>query len=274
VPAEAQAVYARFGDIELLGYETPMQRYGPGDSVPVTFYWRPVAQSAQDLSVHIDLLTPQDEPVAKLPSFPGSGSLRTTSWTPGQIYPDSYVIPLPQDLSGHWAIRFLVGWWHYPDGLDLEPQDETGRTLSAVTLAAGAFASGDDSADTLATPVEPLDFGGQIRLLGYTLDGTSLRVQWEALADMDQDYTVLVHVLDAPDGSIIGQGDAPPDFPTGYWHAGERFITQHQIYFEDAQGPGGYPLLLGWYNPVDFARLSADCPDNACPVADVVIPEG
>ncbi|HLV35517.1 MAG TPA: glycosyltransferase family 39 protein, partial [Spirillospora sp.] len=56
LPASATPIYARFGDVELVGYETPLQRYAPGDIVPVTLYWQPTQRSDLDYSLFIRLL--------------------------------------------------------------------------------------------------------------------------------------------------------------------------------------------------------------------------
>ena len=35
---------------------------------------------------------------------------------------------------------------------------------------------------------------------------------------------------------------------------------------------GEYRLLIGWYNPADFARLSTDSPDNAYLLTNITLP--
>jgi 4-amino-4-deoxy-L-arabinose transferase-like glycosyltransferase len=270
LPPSATPVYTRFGDVELLGYETPLERYGPGDLVPVTLYWKPLRQSDLDYSMFIRLLNPADEIVAQVPSYPGYGSLRTTRWQPGVIYPDHYRVRLSQRLEGQYGLRLYTGWWKFPEGFSVDPTDREGQPTSPAIFPAGAFASGDDRAITVTKMVDPVDFGGVIRLVGYTLEDNWLRLLWEATGSMAEDYTVLVQALSAPyqvagQNVIVAQGDAPPRLPTRYWRLGERFVTEHIISPKEGAEAGQYPLYVGWYSTLHPARLSAaDCPENAC----------
>ena len=266
LPASATPIYARFGDVELLGYEAPLRRYGPDELVPVTLYWKPVQQSDQDYSMFIRLLDPADEIIASVPSFPGSGSLRTSTWQPGLIYADRYQVRLPDNAVGHWPLRIHIGWWKFPEGFSVDPADADGNPLGNVIVPGGAFASGDDSSLTVEQEISPIDFGGDIRLLGYTLEDDTLRLLWEANNPMSEDFTILVVALAddyqvGGENTIIAQGDAQPPLPTRYWRVGERFISEHIL--SGAQ-PGEYPVYIGWYSTLYPARLQADCPDNAC----------
>ncbi len=272
LPASATPIYARFGDVELLGYEAPLQRYGPDELVPVTLYWKPVQQSDQDYSMFIRLLDPADEIIASVPSYPGYGSLRTSTWQPGVIYPDHYLVRLPDDVAGHWPMRIHVGWWKFPEGFSVDPVNADGQSLGNMIFPGGAFASADDSALTVETQIEPVDFGGSVRLLGYTLDGDVLRILWEATGEMSEDFTVLVVALTdnyqvGGDNTIVAQGDSQPPLPTRYWRVGERFVSEHHLSAAQPLEPGAYPIYVGWYSTLYPARLEAACPDNACLLA-------
>ena len=76
-----------------------------------------------------------------------------------------------------------------------------------------------------------VEYGAQMRLLGYEVKGDSVRpgetVQlvlcWQAVTAMDRDYSVSLILL-TPDGELIGQWDSYPglgNFPTSAWRAGE-----------------------------------------------------
>lgn len=269
LPESATPIYARFGDVELLGYETPLRRYAPDELVPVTLYWRPVQQSDMDYSMFIRLLDPADEIVARVPSYPGYGSLRTSAWQPGVIYPDRYQVRLPDDATGHWPLRIHVGWWKFPDGFSVDPVDADGQPVGSVIFEGGAFASGDDAAAAVLEQVEPVNFDDSIRLLGYTLEGRSLTLLWEAVGPMNEDFTILVIALAdeyqvGGENVIVAQGDAQPPLPTRYWQPGERFISHHHL---GSPPPGDYPVYVGWYSTLYPARLQANCPDNACHLA-------
>jgi len=87
--------------------------------------------------------------------------------------------------------------------------------------------------DDVRDLTERLDvvYGEKVRLLGYRLqqeeaapgDDVILTLYWEALAAMDEDYSVFVHLLDEEE-FIIGQRDVYPGqgtYPTSYWQPGE-----------------------------------------------------
>jgi hypothetical protein len=271
LPDSAKGVYARFGDVALVGYETPDRRYAPDEQVPITLYWQVNARSTTDLSLYLHAVLEDASTIGRVDSYPGAGRLRTTTWQPGAIYADSYAVPLDPSASGVSRLRVQVGWWDYPSGKLVQPVDSDGKPLDSVMLDAGAFAAGKvvQSADDLTAA--SARFGGEIALTGYSLNDNQLTLAWDAMGTLPDDYTVFVQVLDT-ENRIVGQGDAPPPLPTRYWQPGEHFVTTHTINYPQALQAGTYRLVIGWYRPGDFARLSVDAPDNAFPLTSITIP--
>jgi hypothetical protein len=118
------------------------------------------------------------------------------------------------------------------------------------------------SADDVPLPLV-VSLGGQIELIGYEVpalpsSGETLEITlyWRALADVEEDYTVFVHLL-GEDGTLYGQGDGPPlnnDYPTSHWSPGEVLADARTIALHDGWPAGGY-LLVGLYRLADGARL-------------------
>lgn len=254
LPASAQPVYARYGDIEFIGYETPTRRYQPGESIPVTLYWRVTRPSEQDMSLWLHAYV--DEVVGKVDSYPGGGALRTTTW-PAGIYADHYAIMTEKGSRAHGEFKIQVGWWHYPTGTLIQPVDEAENTLDSVMLEAGTFGT-PDANRTLENlnPVSDATFAENVTLLGYRLEAGQITLLWQAISPLPQDYTIFIQVLDS-NGTIVSQGDGPPDMPAPDWMAGERFTSTHQIDYTEGQH-----IALGWYS-ADGARLPINAPDNA-----------
>ena len=272
VPDSARQVYARFGDVALVAYETPDARYAPGGTLPITVYWQVFKASDRDLSLYLHALTGDGQEVGKVDSYPGAGRLRTTTWMPGAIYADSYAIFLSDQPIDSSRLRVQVGWWDYPDGALIEATDPTGQVLNSVMLDAGAFAAPQitqSGADLTAVP--DVNFGGLVLLTGYHLQDNQLTLAWKVLNPTPADYTVFVQVLDDAN-TVIGQGDAPPEMPTHYWHTGEQFLTQHTIAYPQAPPGGNYRLVVGWYKPDDFSRLHTDSPDDAYVLTTLAVP--
>lgn len=272
VPSDIRPVYARFEDVALVGYQAQDQRYEPGDGVPVTLYWQVLEPSDQDYSLFLTLLAGSDQPIGKVDSYPGGGLLQTSGWQSGTIYADHYVIPIAADATGQGFLRMQVGWWDYPSETYIQPTGENGGPLEAVLLDIGGFIDpgavphleGMTSADTV-------DFGGALRLLAYRADAQEVVLAWQALGILDADYTVFVQVLDEAK-AIIGQGDAPPQLPTRYLRSGDQFLTRHPLHYPQPPEPGTYQIVIGWYKPDDFARLSTANPDNAYLLTTLTIP--
>jgi hypothetical protein len=112
--------------------------------------------------------------------------------------------------------------------------------------------------------------GDRITLLGYRLEpGTeepvgpgqeaTLTLYWQALAPIDGNYTVFVHVAD-PDEQIRGQHDSQPvggTYPTGEWQPGEIVVDRHPIQISPAAPPGLYRVFVGMYDGSTGQRLVA-----------------
>jgi hypothetical protein len=265
LPGSATPIYARYGDVELVGYDAIDQRYLPGDSVPVTLYWRVIAPSVQNNSLYLTFVDLDGTGIGKVDSYPGGGRLLTSRWEVGTLYSDTYEIVIDAEASGRYPLRLQVGWWHYPTETVIIPLDNNDVPLDSVMLNAGAFVSVDTLPDVRDfTSIEAVQFSNVIRLSGYNYipEFNELLLHWESTGNLGEDYTVFAQVLDA-ENNVIGQGDAPPTLPTHYWQPGEQFVTRHLIYYPETPPAGEYRLIVGWYRPSDFARLDTDTPDNA-----------
>ncbi len=120
--------------------------------------------------------------------------------------------------------------------------------ISGIPLPAGAINFADlialrqlQLSETTLTP------GGQL----------ALDIEWQALAPINQNYTVFVQVLDAQD-RIVGQVDAWPrqgTFPTSQWTPGEIVHDPYLITLSPDLPPGSYRLQVGWYLLATLERL-------------------
>lgn len=259
LPDDARPVYARFGDVELVGYMAADRRYGPGEAIPITVYWRVLRPAAEDYSLWLHAVSPAGTVIGKVDSYPAGGRWRTSTWSPG-LYADYYTIPIGMGAVGRFRLRVQAGWWSYPTNTLIIPQDANGGPLQSVMLDSGAFGGPEllPAPQTAATA----DFGGLIQLQGYTLQNDELRLFWGCSAPPPADLTVFVQVLDGAN-QVVGQGDSPPELPTRYWQAGESFMTVHQLYYPATLAAGEYRIVIGWYDALSGGRLATAAPDNA-----------
>jgi hypothetical protein len=135
-----------------------------------------------------------------------------------------------------------------------------------------------------ADPDVPLDarFGDMIALKGYSLarkgdysqeqvgpceagrmlclePGSSLQVTlfWQALAPVDADYTIFVHVRNEQ-GMTVAQKDSQPFdglYPTSQWQVGETVAQPLEIDLPLDLAAGPYSVYVGLYRLDTMARL-------------------
>jgi hypothetical protein len=96
------------------------------------------------------------------------------------------------------------------------------------------------SLDGIVVPNRETWSGGNLKLL----------LEWRALANPANDFTVFVHLLDE-DGALVAQHDAMPVHnlhPTSTWQIGERVVDEHEIILPSDLPAGQYTLRVGWYD--------------------------
>jgi 4-amino-4-deoxy-L-arabinose transferase-like glycosyltransferase len=133
------------------------------------------------------------------------------------------------------------------------------------------------------TPDHPADalWGDAIQLVGYSVDtrevtaGETLNVTlyWRALAPLDDDYTVFVHLLGehnpATNGPLWAGHDGQPDgghYPTSRWQPGQVLLDLHPLAVPLDTPVGEYQIEVGLYLLATMARLPAsDTVENPLP---------
>lgn len=257
LPADAIPVGVQFDGITLLGYRIEPDPVMPGGEVPITLYYRG-DPDPRDLSLYLTLLDGDDRSIGGLDTYPGGGNLPTSQLAPDAIYADTYRIPVHPDARGPLQVRIACGWWDYATGERLHPRDASDAPLESLILHGGALI------DPSPPPVPEMPvgaiFSGALRLNGYTLhqsaDRLEVRLIWEALARVYEDFNVMLH-LTAEDGTIVAQGDGPPlagSYPTSVWAPYHPFADGHIVDMYEVP-PGTYRLLVGLYRLTDQSRL-------------------
>jgi hypothetical protein len=186
--------------------------------------------------------------------------------------PDRHRLALPPDLPpGRYRLDLGL---YYPGQSDQPLPVEGGDRLALASLTVGEISAPPQPAERA-----DIDFGDQIRLLGYDLrrdsgdaeDAIHVTLYWQGLEPVDRDYTVFVHLV-GPDGTIVAQDDGPPGdpfFPTSTWFPGEFVSDSHQLALPAPTPPGDYTLLVGLYHLPTAERLQAVDSDGL-PLGDAV----
>jgi 4-amino-4-deoxy-L-arabinose transferase-like glycosyltransferase len=145
-----------------------------------------------------------------------------------------------------------------------------------------ACALGQVEISGVSLPEGAINFEDKIALLAVDLTETSfapggrlaVNLTWQALAPIDDNYTVFVQVVDAGD-RIVGQVDAWPlhgTYPTGQWRPGEVVNDPYQVQLLSELPPGPYRLLVGWYLLASLRRLPVVDADGIALDDKVIIP--
>ena len=110
--------------------------------------------------------------------------------------------------------------------------------------------------------------GNQIMLAGYDIKSpreasnlqsqeVDLRLYWQALREMNENYTVFVHLVDK-DGIVRSQKDNAPvndTYPTSLWQPGEFVTDTYRLPLPPDLPPGDYTVKVGMYRAETGARL-------------------
>lgn len=256
----AREVYARYGAVELIAYDTDFNRFLPGQLVPVTLYWRVIEPTDTDWTITLALLPPEGNPLSRLDTYPGWGRLRTTTWQPGSVYADTYYLRLDPFFGGNFPLKLHVQWWSDAEARHITPVDAVGDPIPSVLLEMGALTFPRMAMDALAslTTIEPRlrEFGGLLRLDQFNFDRETYQTTliWEAMRPMEVDYTMFVQILNS-ENEIVGQHDTRPALPTRFWNFGERYLTDHILLTDGPLPAGKYRVIVGVYQLETMERL-------------------
>jgi 4-amino-4-deoxy-L-arabinose transferase-like glycosyltransferase len=260
LPPRANPVYAEFGDVALVGYERVDRRYLPGEEVAVTLFWEVLEQSERDNSIFMSFVDVNGQEIGRYSSYPGAGTLRTSVWEVGDIYPDKYVIAIDQGAFGRYPFDLQVEWENLEINKSISATNAEGDMIEPVLLDMGAVVSVrleslPQGFAEIQLELQP-NFDEAIRLHEFFIDTNRNEVilHWQAENTLEDNYTVFVHVLDE-DGDIVEQSDIPPSLPTRYWRWGEKYLTYHQ--FSEDIDLLEHTIVVGWYlnDGLSYLRL-------------------
>ncbi len=258
VPDAADPLGVSFGQaVELLAYQQEVSPVQPGETLPITLYWRAQKPVEADYTVFIHLLDQNDLVIAQRDLFPGPGVYPTSQWTVGESFADTYVLHLPRTTLAPAEARFEVGLYDH----------RTGQRLLTST--------GGDNIRFGKVEIHPrpgewpnpqtLQFEDGISLVGYTLDrqlvaageSATLTLYWQSNRDLARNYKVFVH-LEGENAPRAAQHDSEPQngmAPTSNWTPGQVVTDPHSLTLAADAPAGAYRLVVGLYEGDTGRRL-------------------
>ena len=255
------------GKIELVGYELSPGALKAGESVSPVFYWKALARMDRSYALFIHLLGRGGQVVGRLDTIPYGGRYSTLLWEPGEVFRDEYEVAISQDAVPSLG-TVIVGFY---------PWGEPSSRLPAYSVEGQPVGDHFGLVSIKIAPAKPLSytpqyslqvsFAGRIALIGYDLPretikaGETLRLTlyFQGQAEVDEDYTVLVHLLDE-ESQIVAQRDSQPqsgNYPTSIWDIDELVKDEYEMALNPDTPPGRYRLEVGLYLLTTGERLPA-----------------
>jgi hypothetical protein len=281
------------GQIKLLGYDS---RFTIHDS-RFTIYWQAEQQLDDDYKVSLRLRDEEGHYWGRLDRRPTAYLYPTTRWKAGELLFGRYALPaLPGTAPGEYQLEVVLYSEARPEGLDVVDADGVAKGASAVigtvTVPKGSLLQPPSREELgINQPLEA-DFGGRIALLGYELgqapmqpgDSLYLMLFWQALADMGEDYSLTVALVDE-DGKVVGEERLSPlvrAYPTSRWVAGEVWRGQHDFMVPIEAQPGLARLQIGLVDEagrplgesVSLASLEIQATERVFTVPETQYPSG
>lgn len=98
------------GQIHLLGYDLPRPQAAPGESLPLTLYWRAGGPTERGYTLFVHLLGESGAIYGQVDRVPGGGTAPTTSWAEGQVIVERVDLPVRAGMSPGTG-RIAVGFY-------------------------------------------------------------------------------------------------------------------------------------------------------------------
>jgi len=240
-----------FGDgFKLAGYQTGGKEFVQGRFAAITLYWQAERPLADGVTERVALVDRNGQVVAQTEGPLVADWYPPSQWKPGQLLADPQVILIPPKLApGEYSFRV---------GLITAEGQTSGQSLDVGRVRILAR-DRQFRAGPISHPLK-VEFGDQVRLLGYDVKletgQVRLTLYWQALREMDENYTVFTHVVDIG-GGLAGQKDSWPhegDYPTSFWMRGEVVKDEYIIPFDAAVS--AHHVKVGLYDAA-IVRLPA-----------------
>lgn len=247
-------------NLMLIGVDKPEQ-VRPGGQARLRLYWQVMGPPPDYQPEWVLWSRGSSTPSTTRASW--QGEYNTSTWPPGETIVTQHAIHVPASLSGPEGCL----------GLETEVKDPGLMTVACFRIE-GEPVTGQEVA---------VNFGDQMLLLDYDLpqkelypgDLFEITINWQGLADTDEDYTVFVHLL-GPDGLVHGQVDVWPHdgtYPTSTWPAGKVIADTYRVPLDTDAPPGAYRVEVGVYLLRTMGRLPVLNADGR-PVDDKLLIEG
>ncbi len=255
--------------VSLIGAQTPARMVRPGDTVPLTLFWKASGQPLPAQHAIIFIEDSQGKRSQLYDSDPVQGAYPTDRWQIGEVVRGQYSLSIPANVSpGPATLKVALAG----------TSGSQGQAARATSLEIQERARLMTRPDGIQHPVAA-SLDDTISLAGYSLSsdtvkpGGTLRLvlYWQALQQPKTAYTVFTHLLDSQN-TVRAQQDNPPmrgASPTTAWIKGEYVRDEYDLAIDPAAASGDYVLEVGMYDSATLKRLPVT--DGGKPSDDRII---
>jgi hypothetical protein len=262
--------------IQLLASHIDETHLASTGQLRVTLFWQALRRVGGDYTIYLKLINPAYHIWGQQDSRPYHDGSPTWTWQEGQIIYDPRQLELlPGTPPGEYQIEIIPVKIYSAEAL--EPDAGEPVLLGPIEVPQRA-----------PLPVKALDIehpkeailGDKVQLLGYNIgsgfrpgDNVHLTLFWQCLAEMEQSYTVFVHLVDGGD-NIVAQKDNPPVdgfYPTTKWQVAEIVRDQYDLLISPDVPMGDYRIEIGMYLAETGERLEAIGEEGSWPENSILL---
>jgi len=233
--------------VELLGANLSQNRVAPNDNIEISLIWRASHPIDRVYRIGLAAYDAQDRLLGRIDEV----GYPTSSWKTGRALRENFRLPIRdigfapnQPVIG----RIMLEWYQHREPFTrarLQNKPDSAVQVGQIRLRLPL-------ANEATTKPQIARFGDDIALAAYTRVGDTLNLQWLALGEPRQNYTVFIHGLDAQ-GKVISQADAPFTQASAFWLRGE-LLNEARIVPNLQQA---VQIRIGVYDANSGVRLAA-----------------
>lgn len=242
-------VNADLDGLTLVGFDQWPALLRQGEPEFLTLYWQANRPALSDRRVTLQMRGDQ-RLIVLSHSGPVHGTYPTAQWEKDEFIADRLALRVPPDTpAGTWILEAQV---------DDLPVQHLGRfEVQAIAR--------NRTPPTTSHPLS-ITLGSQVALVGYDVKPqlsnlksrmVELTLHWQALREMDESYTVFVHLVNSS-GAVRAQQDNAPmngSYPTTLWQPGEFVSDVYTLSLPPDLPAGDYVLEVGLYLADTGVRL-------------------
>lgn len=249
---------------ELLGYDVGQGRVRAGQAIAITLYWRCLSEMERNYTVAVKVLGPDYQEYGAVNIYPGRGNFATSLWRVGDMFRETYWVPVSTKVPAPSLGRVGVALFDADLARGhLYVLDAEGHPAEHDAIFGRLKIKPRERPEyAIGKPVH-FELGDEVALVGYEMDERkeqgetlSLQLYWQALSEMDRDYTVFVHLI-GEEGQIAQWDNQPRrgGYPTSLWDRGEVVKDEHELALPKELPAGEYQIAVGMYLLETMQRL-------------------